>query len=121
MSTTGPDKSEPPPKRSRLEDVAEEKAELTSNDDTCSVLDNVVDSRVLSNVGQYLETYQDAKPYRHGLIEGICVDGFLGGFDVVFLLLSLHHGTRQYLHASFQILFLTCFVHTIFLFIYYAI
>eukprot|EP00550_Attheya_septentrionalis_P008770 CAMPEP_0198298068 /NCGR_PEP_ID=MMETSP1449-20131203/39555_1 /TAXON_ID=420275 /ORGANISM="Attheya septentrionalis, Strain CCMP2084" /LENGTH=566 /DNA_ID=CAMNT_0043999241 /DNA_START=149 /DNA_END=1846 /DNA_ORIENTATION=- len=77
MSTTGPDKSEPPPKRSRLEDVAEEKAELTSNDDTCSVLDNVVDSRVLSNVGQYLETYQDAKPYRHGLIEGICVDGFL--------------------------------------------
>jgi hypothetical protein len=44
------------------------------------------------------------------------VDGFLGAFEI-FLLLSLHHGTRKHLHGSLQIISLILLAHINYLFI----
>lgn len=62
-----PDSEAPPTKRARSTCDAEEESPL-----------EVFSKDILSNPEKYAAAYSEAKPYSHGLLQGLFVDGFAG-------------------------------------------
>ena len=93
------DTEQRPSKRFRSESIDKQKSS-NDKDDTCNDgkitatsanstttnLSEMISSNVLQNVDELAKSYQsNTKPYHHGFVEDIFVDGFLGKFVLCYL------------------------------------
>jgi len=101
---------EPPAKKSRSEDTpAAEESDAPANASTehhanaeteteteteTSPLD-VFSNHILDNAEQYAKTYSDAKPYSHGVLEQLFVDGFAGEYCFISYTYVYYSSTRS--------------------------
>ena len=67
---------EPPAKKCRSEETSTTSTPSSTTSETSSSPLQVFSPHVLNNAAQYAKTYQNAKPYSHGVLEELFVTGF---------------------------------------------